>query len=543
MGDTKSITRFIEKRTYLTGSFKGKYIGILDPSKSDMDHKAFYDIEVLEGEIKTSYRNLTKWTSGGEPSSFESIERFLTKLPNPIACEISYPDGVVKCYKLDLKEPKLANYRLYNQVYEKDTVFGTIEGEISGFLLHYIPEEVEVQIAPESPELEHTSEETETLTNIATGKPETNGNYSRRKIFLTNGETRWGNWEYNNLGDSKYSFWSMLRTFISWLFLPLFFIPLLLLGARFIIPMLIIAGISYIFNFFKPFISALFGLFSRLLILGLFIGFIVGLINLIKLSRDYRQKVNSKDESTETTVVETSPVFRDSLISHHRVWTDYNEKRYETDIKIRYKDFRNSTGIRTQANLVINSTEDYTRLVRQITNFDINKLDLLYKELDSLKAKNNLDQNQFAEVITSCVQDIPYTLILDQDCDSRLYNDDFIRSYLNDGGKCQGDVKYGLYTPVEFLATLDGDCDTRTLLLFTILNHYNYDVAMLCSEMYKHSIIAINLPIQGISKYINGKSYIVWETTSKGAKPGLIPPDISNMRYWNVVLTSNPISS
>ena len=89
------------------------------------------------------------------------------------------------------------------------------------------------------------------------------------------------------------------------------------------------------------------------------------------------------------------------------------------------------------------------------------------------------------------------------------------------------------------MATLAGDCDTRTLLLFTILYHYDYDVAMLTSELYKHSIIGIHLPINGISKKLNGKRYVVWETTNKGIPPGIIPREIADMRFWNVSLMSN----
>ena len=158
---------------------------------------------------------------------------------------------------------------------------------------------------------------------------------------------------------------------------------------------------------------------------------------------------------------------------------------------------------------------------------------------DSLKTKNSLNEVQFAQVITSCIQDIPYTLILDNACEARQYNDDFIRDYLGKGGKCEGYIKFGLLSPVEFMGSLEGDCDTRTLLLFTILNHYNYDVAMLGSELYKHSVIGINLPFNGVAKTINGKRYVIWETTEQGIAAGLFPRELSDMRFWNVNLISN----
>jgi hypothetical protein len=158
---------------------------------------------------------------------------------------------------------------------------------------------------------------------------------------------------------------------------------------------------------------------------------------------------------------------------------------------------------------------------------------------DSLKVKHNLSKTKFAEVITSCIQDIPYTLVLDNDCNPNKYNDKFIREYLGNGGKCEGYIKFGLLAPTEFMGSLIGDCDTRTLLIFTVLNHYNYDVAMLGSELYRHSVIGINLPYNGISKTINGKRYVIWETTEQGIPPGVIPREVSDMRFWNITLISN----
>ena len=161
------------------------------------------------------------------------------------------------------------------------------------------------------------------------------------------------------------------------------------------------------------------------------------------------------------------------------------------------------------------------------------KLQLLYPVFDALRWKNNLLNKEFAELIVSCIQDIPYTLILQNDCDPGLYEDPFIQDYLlNKEGNCLGNIKYGLLTPSEFWENLDGDCDTRTLLLFTILSHYGFDVAILSSNIYKHSILGINLPYKGVYKKIHGKRYYVWETTSKGFKPGMLPAKIADMRYW-----------
>jgi hypothetical protein len=91
---------------------------------------------------------------------------------------------------------------------------------------------------------------------------------------------------------------------------------------------------------------------------------------------------------------------------------------------------------------------------------------------------------------------------------------------------------------VEFLMNLKGDCDTRTLLLYSIFTHYNYDVALLSSEFYGHSILGINLPINGLSYNYSNQNYVLWETTAPNCKPGIIPNEISNLNNWRISLKS-----
>jgi hypothetical protein len=134
---------------------------------------------------------------------------------------------------------------------------------------------------------------------------------------------------------------------------------------------------------------------------------------------------------------------------------------------------------------------------------------------------------------------MPYSLILDNGCDPALYSDRFVRSYLSDtDARCVGYQRFGIHTPLEFLYTIDGDCDSRTLLLYTILSHYDFDVAILSSEHYGHSILGVNLPIQGIALKHQNQRYVVWETTSQGTKPGFIPNQFSNLNYWRISLKS-----
>jgi hypothetical protein len=158
---------------------------------------------------------------------------------------------------------------------------------------------------------------------------------------------------------------------------------------------------------------------------------------------------------------------------------------------------------------------------------------------DSIQKGNSFNKMKFAEVIVSFVQDIPYYLILDSECDASLYNDNFIKEYLNSkDARCFGYQKFGINSPLEFISSLKGDCDTRTLLLYTVLDHYGYDVALMSSDEYGHSILGINLPYNGISYEYNNSRYVLWETTSPNLKPGIIARKISNLNYWKISLKS-----
>ncbi|MEP1781593.1 hypothetical protein, partial [Reichenbachiella sp.] len=136
-----------------------------------------------------------------------------------------------------------------------------------------------------------------------------------------------------------------------------------------------------------------------------------------------------------------------------------------------------------------------------------------------------LDYVEFAHAVVKLVQDIPYQYIISNKCTSD-YSD----------YPCFGNQRYGITTPVEFLYTLRGDCDSRTVLLYTILSQYNYDPVILISKEYRHSMLALDIPATGEYLKIKGKKYYFWETTSTGWEPGIIPPGMDNKEYWNIAL-------
>lgn len=534
----ESIENHIERRTYIQGKFKGKFIGYFDPRKSDVKHENFYDLEVISGDITTTKNefNVRHWETG-EPEAFQEIDNFLTQLPDNLPLEITDEKGVTKIYNVNLNNKKLSDYTLSNQVYEANKVFGDITGHISGYLKHYDTEYIEVEIPKK---LSLSADKVKT--NKQTGNSEVDGDYKRWEYYNSDKSTYWGPWvKQSSKSSSSFSFWEALGLLFQIIIGAVIIIPLLIFGWKVILPITILLGVIYLLSLLNNVIVSIFKWVFRLAGFGLLLLMVFGIISTITNTLKYPniKRTNTEDDVKEVSEIEDNPILGDSIITHHRIWEDYSNNLYVADLKMRISDYKDANQLRNNLSIPLNSTSQYNKIVSTIYDYDVNKLDLVYSTLDSLKAEKKLNKIEFAEVVVSLIQDIPYSLILGDACNANIYNDTFIKEYLAENGDCQGFTKYGLLTPVEFISTLKGDCDTRTLLLFTIFNHYNYDVVMLSSELYKHSIIGINLPFKGISKPINGIKYVVWETTTQGIPPGIISREISDMRFWNVSLISN----
>jgi hypothetical protein len=81
--------------------------------------------------------------------------------------------------------------------------------------------------------------------------------------------------------------------------------------------------------------------------------------------------------------------------------------------------------------------------------------------------------------------------------------------------------------------------DTRSVMLYHVLNSLGYNTVIMTSEEYGHAIIGISGNYRGKNKYHDGLKYYVWETTYPGFEPGVLSDECGNMRYWNVVLEFN----
>ena len=89
-----------------------------------------------------------------------------------------------------------------------------------------------------------------------------------------------------------------------------------------------------------------------------------------------------------------------------------------------------------------------------------------------------------------------------------------------------------LFAPVESIAKRFGDCDTKTILLYTLLERLGIDCAMMWSEKYKHAMLGVHVAATGEYKVTNGKKYYFLETTYPGWQVGDLPPESNNKRFW-----------
>ena len=255
--------------------------------------------------------------------------------------------------------------------------------------------------------------------------------------------------------------------------------------------------------------------------------------------------LNPKIENDDTFIIEEGikkiRVLEDNdsivLYSSNRVWRDNYGNHFKGKLSVREKDYLRLKNHINKYQPLYEETF-WGDLYDYIARTDTPSLDLIMETFIAINKEKKLNQMEFAEMVVSCIQDIPYSFVFQKECPTENYDITTKHVLENCPECCIGNVKYGIQNPVSFLKNLKGDCDTRTVIIYSILKYFNYDVAIVNSVFYRHSIIGINLPASGLHKYFNGKKYTLWETTAKYFEPGYLSPGFDDVTHWNVVLTS-----
>ncbi len=259
------------------------------------------------------------------------------------------------------------------------------------------------------------------------------------------------------------------------------------------------------------------------------------ILNSLLSESDEKVTFTTEEEISETKIIED----QDTLILYtsNRIWRDNYGNHFNGKLSVRKKDYHR---LKNHINTYQPKSEKYFwgDLYDYIERTDTPSLDLVMETFLKINRDKKLNQMEFAEMVVSCIQDIPYSFVFQAECPTENY--DITTKYILEDCPecCIGHIKYGIQNPVSFIKNLKGDCDTRTVLIYSILKYFNYDVAIVNSDYYRHSIIGINLPASGLHKIYNGKKYTLWETTAKYYEAGYLPPSFDDVTHWNVVLTS-----
>jgi hypothetical protein len=289
---------------------------------------------------------------------------------------------------------------------------------------------------------------------------------------------------------------------------------------------------------------------------GFCVFFIVGLLLLLispyflkfepdKITRKKRFRDEERPKIDTTRLKMDSCNFQTNKIK----WEDFTGIKYQIDWKVCLGDFETCRENRTKMGGRL-SWDGFDIDYDQVVKFDNNKLNRICKDFLKIAQERNLTKTETAEMVVSCVQAIPYTLVISEKKEDllatlRRTNQTETMSYqwiMENKPVLDEIVEYGVQSPLEFAYNLKGDCDTRTVFLYTILSKLGYDVVILNSTVEAHSILGINIST-GTGNYysesFSTKKYYVWETTNIGFPIGSFPRFIKN--NWHIALkSSNP---
>lgn len=263
----------------------------------------------------------------------------------------------------------------------------------------------------------------------------------------------------------------------------------------------------------------------------LVVGLLIFLVNLyVNVEDDDNDGVSGEDVVLEEIGECEELSKQDSVhmvVVNGRSWKEYlNDYGFCSSYHVSYRDFDDAAYSRN--NLYVqywSDDSDYWRQVYSQLYLDSkDRLQSIQDSLLSIRDEWGLDREDFARVVVAFVQDIPYEYVVPEECKG------------DETAPCNGNVSMGIYSPVEFLGAMHGDCDTRTVLLFTLLKNFGYEPLILNSNEYAHSILALDVKSAGEDFEYKGRRYAYWETTNVGWLAGMLPPDMNNKDYWSVAL-------
>ncbi|MEQ8423519.1 MAG: hypothetical protein RIA63_02340, partial [Cyclobacteriaceae bacterium] len=139
-------------------------------------------------------------------------------------------------------------------------------------------------------------------------------------------------------------------------------------------------------------------------------------------------------------------------VVHNRSWNKYSfDSLYCLSYSLSAHAPATSYEFRNRLSTQERIYEKYWRNVYfELYQHDAEALSFLQDSLQNIADRNGLTRNDFAKLIVSFVQDIPYNYVVPGPCERNDH-------------PCRSNEKFGILSPVEFLYSLSGDCDTRSV--------------------------------------------------------------------------------
>lgn len=526
-----SETITLADRTYIKGRFQGKYHAERSEATSS-HHVEYFQMHIYQAEITI---DTIRKNDQGEFPETAGLRDFDGSFAQPVNC---YDPTADAWFQLQIYKPKLNDITLSKIVREGSENLGTISGTLYGYITKLRTEERKVARETADPisniPISNKQEWTRTATHEFIYRD--GARYRRDYYRHTSGNFRWGEWY---AVAQPVSFLSVLQFLFGLFFcgLALFFLISLSWAGLLILAFFFL---SFLFRRIRRsgFGGAIFSGFYGLTLLFFLVCFGIGLYNNFTKSKAVHPLPHTENKRNYTT---TDPIKNtnkpDSWIIHHRAWQDINGNAYEGDVRVLTSAYLHAK----KGHENLQGLTSFANIYRSLATADESRLNGVYALFDSLKKARKPDTLAFANMLVSFVQDIPYCTVTAGECGKQDTNDYAGPSneVKNNNYNCIGQIPYGVQSPVEFMANFQGDCDTRTLFLFTLFDHYRYPAAILSSITFRHSLLGLKLPLPGSAKTLGTQRYILWETTSKSFSPGQLSPQVDNMDYWDFTLINS----
>lgn len=307
--------------------------------------------------------------------------------------------------------------------------------------------------------------------------------------------------------------------------------------------LLLVSLMLFGFGFFSPskswfFVSKIIFYFLFILSLLFLLGILIQNLNLLPEA--------DKDSETETRTEKVKDSTTNELLNRHLiVWENphlvgKDELTYFTADKNYLSSKQDHKSVSNISNR--GSTLEYWNKVynRLLVN-DQFRVDSLARLVSNVAKERQYSQFETAEYLISLIQELPYVLVHDYSCQEVINNaGDFVRDYHLEGKPCLPNIIAGVHSPYEFMHTLAGDCDTRSLFGHAVLNKLGISSSIWISEQYGHSILGVGVPVSSnVQKMVMGVPHYGVELTAKGFRLGMISPDQRNLKNWNIALFKN----